>query len=66
MDASMEAKVIENIRSKLAEKTVVLVTHKPNLLNACDRIIVLEAGRKVWDGTRHDYVILVNERKKAQ
>ena len=66
MDASMEAKVIENIRSKLAEKTIVLVTHKPNLLNACDRIIVLEAGRKVWDGTRDDYVILVNERKAAQ
>ena len=66
MDASMEAQVIANIRSKLAEKTIVIVTHKPNLLNACDRIIVLEAGRKVWDGTREDYVKLVNERKAAQ
>jgi ATP-binding cassette subfamily C protein LapB len=61
----MEAQVINNINSKLTEKTVVVVTHKPNLLNACDRIIVLEAGRKVWDGKRQDYVKLVNERKAA-
>jgi len=65
MDATMEAQVINNINSKLSEKTVVVVTHKPNLLNACDRIIVLEAGRKVWDGKRQDYVKLVNERKAA-
>jgi ATP-binding cassette subfamily C protein LapB len=65
MDATMEAQVINNINSKLTEKTVVVVTHKPNLLNACDRIIVLEAGRKVWDGKRQDYVKLVNERKAA-
>lgn len=65
MDASMEAQVIKNIREAAAEKTVVLVTHKPNLLNACDRIIVLEAGRKAWDGSRADYIKLVNERKAA-
>ena len=65
MDASMEAQVIKNIREAAAEKTVVLVTHKPNLLNSCDRIIVLEAGRKAWDGSRADYIKLVNERKAA-
>ena len=37
-----------------------------NLLNACDRIIVLEAGQKVWDGSRDDYAELVNKRKAAQ
>lgn len=63
MDASMEAQVISNIQSKLVEKTIILVTHKPNLLNACDRIIVLEAGRKIWDGSRDDYAKLVNKRK---
>lgn len=65
MDATMEAQVLQNIRSQMLDKTVVLVTHKPNLLNACDRIIVLEGGRKAWDGSRSDYIQLINERKTS-
>ena len=61
----MESQVLQNIRSQMLDKTVVLV-HKPNLLNACDRIIVLEGGRKAWDGSRSDYIQLVNEKKQRR
>jgi len=66
MDTSMEAQFIKNMRTDAAEdKTILLVTHKPALLNACERIIVMEAGRIAWDGSRDQYVQLINERKSA-
>ena len=65
MDAAMESQVIRNIKENFQDRTVVLVTHKPNLLNACDRILVLEGGKVAWDGSREQYVKLLNERKAA-
>lgn len=65
MDAAMEAQFIKNMRAQSKDKTLVLVTHKPALLNACERIIVVEAGRIAWDGDREQYIKLINERKAA-
>jgi ATP-binding cassette subfamily C protein LapB len=65
MDAVMEAQFIKNMRAQSKDKTLVLVTHKPALLNACERIIVVEAGRIAWDGDREQYIKLINERKAA-
>ncbi len=52
MDHSTEQAVIAGLRDFSQDRTLVLVTHKPTLLNLVDRIIVMEAGRVAMDGPR--------------
>ncbi len=52
MDHSTEQAVIAGLREYSQGRTLVLVTHKPALLNLVDRIIVMDAGRVVMDGPR--------------
>lgn len=52
LDANTEAEVLASIRSELQNKTLVLVTHKMNLLELVDRVIVMEEGRIIADGAK--------------
>jgi len=52
MDHSSEQAVIAGLREFSRNRTLVLVTHKPTLLNLVDRIIVMDAGRVAMDGPR--------------
>lgn len=52
MDSAAEIRLIENLKSKIADKTLVLVTHKTTLLALVDRVIVLDKGRIVADGSK--------------
>ena len=55
MDAELEASVMQNILSTLpSTTTVVLITHKANLLRLVGRVIVMDQGRIVMDGTRSE------------
>lgn len=40
LDAQTERKLLENLRKKLTEQTVVIVTHRPTALSICDRVLV--------------------------
>lgn len=44
MDTPLEFNLVRQIQSELADKTIVLVTHKAKLLELCDRIVVVEKG----------------------
>ncbi|MBC7896603.1 MAG: ABC transporter ATP-binding protein [Cytophagaceae bacterium] len=50
LDASTEAAVFGAMRGWLRERTVVLITHRPQVAGLADRAIVLEGGRIVDDG----------------
>ncbi len=52
MDNSTEARLIGRLRSEVADKTLLLVTHKMSLLALVDRLIVLDEGRIVLDGPK--------------
>lgn len=52
LDGSTEAKVLSTIRERSAGKTVVMVTHKPNLLQLFDRLIIVSGGKVAMDGPR--------------
>ncbi|WP_342323956.1 type I secretion system permease/ATPase [Kosakonia sp. BYX6] len=52
MDEQLEAWVIRQLQQWLTGRTLVLVTHRPALLNLVDRIIVMENGKVVADGPR--------------
>jgi ATP-binding cassette subfamily B protein len=57
VDAKTEAAILEAIERQAAQRTVLLVTHRIAAASRCDRIVVLEAGRIVEQGTHDELVI---------
>ncbi|NBT33342.1 MAG: ATP-binding cassette domain-containing protein, partial [Rhodobacteraceae bacterium] len=55
MDAQLEAHLVRQIKSDLADKTFVIVTHKAKILDLCDRVVVVDRGRIVGDMPARDY-----------
>ncbi|UJF25344.1 type I secretion system permease/ATPase [Suttonella sp. R2A3] len=52
LDQNTEQMVLSALRSWLRHRTLVVVTHRPQLLSLVDRIIVMEQGRVVMDGPK--------------
>ena len=53
MDSAFENYVLRNLKKYLTpQKTLILVTHKPSLLQLVDRIIIMEDGRIIADGDK--------------
>lgn len=52
MDAQTEQALIERLQSEVQGRTMVLVTHRPPLLQLVQRIIVMERGQIAMDGPR--------------
>ena len=45
LDSNSEEKMIEFIKNHFKEKTVIIITHKPQILKICNRIIKLELNK---------------------
>ncbi|MFZ9396116.1 MAG: type I secretion system permease/ATPase [Erythrobacter sp.] len=53
MDSQTERQFVERLKQSLApEQTLLISTHRPALFDLCDRIIVLDKGRVVADGSK--------------
>jgi ATP-binding cassette subfamily C protein LapB len=52
MDQAMEERIKENLKHFIADKTLLLVSHRTPLLDLVDRVIVLDGGRVVADGPK--------------
>jgi ATP-binding cassette subfamily C protein LapB len=52
MDAQTEQQFIQHMRSLVGACTLVVVTHRPALLELVDRIVVVEGGRIIVDGPK--------------
>lgn len=52
LDEVAEREVIEQLRALSAGRTLVLATHRPAVLDAVDRILVVDGGAVVLDGPR--------------
>lgn len=52
MDMAGEQQLLERLRPHLQGKLVVMATHRPGPLALADRMLVLDAGRLVADGSR--------------
>ena len=61
MDQMMEDRLVKRLSSYANDKTLLLITHKPNMLKLCDRIIVLDQGRITFNGSKEQYVELVKK-----
>ena len=51
LDAQTETEVRRNIYEKLADKTVIFISHRISTISGCDRIYVLDGGRIAASGT---------------
>ena len=69
MDGRTEQKVIQRLKADLTDRTLILVTHRPALLELCDRILVLEHGRKLEDGPKDEVLkrlrLITEARRRA-
>lgn len=52
MDAQGELEVIERLRTFVADKTLIVITHRPALLDLVDRVIMLDNGVVAADGPK--------------
>ncbi|MFT4746064.1 MAG: ATP-binding cassette subfamily C protein LapB [Congregibacter sp.] len=52
LDARAEQQFIKSIKTTATDRTLLLITHKMDLLSLVDRIIVLEKGKLVMDGPK--------------
>lgn len=58
VDSKTEGRILEAIDRQRAERTVVLVTHRVAAASRCDRILVLDSGHVVEDGSHADLMQL--------
>jgi len=56
MDTGSEQKLIYRLKEELKEKTLLVVTHRPTMLDLVDRIIVIEKGKIVANGPKDDVI----------
>ena len=59
MDQLTEQNFIQNFKREFPRITAIFVTHKPNLIMMCDRVIVLDHGVIKWDGSQTEYRQLI-------
>jgi len=64
MDAQTEGGLIQRLREELKDRTLILITHRPPLLQLVDRIILMDQGKIISDGPR-DTVLKQIMRPKA-
>ena len=64
MDAQTETGLIQRLSEELKGRTLILITHRPPLLQLVDRIILMDKGKIVSDGPR-DTVLKQIMRPKA-
>lgn len=70
MDARSEADAVSGLREFARGRTLIVVSHRPALLGLVDRLVVLEGGRKVFDGPKAEVMkhleAVTAERAKAK
>jgi ATP-binding cassette subfamily C protein LapB len=52
MDAASEQGLLKRLRPEVADRTLILMTHRAALLELVDRVIVLDQGRVTADGPK--------------
>ncbi len=65
MDAQTEAALIQRLSKEFANRTLVLITHRPALLALVSRVILLDRGKIVANGPRDAILAKIAQPKAA-
>jgi ATP-binding cassette subfamily C protein LapB len=65
MDAQTEDALIQRLQAEAAERTMIVITHRPSLLKLVKRIMIVEGGRIVADGPRDEVLKRITRSKAA-
>ena len=65
MDAQSEASFINHLRYAVHGQTLIVVTHRPALLDVVDRIIVVDGGKILADGPKAHVLAMLAGQKSA-
>ncbi|MDC0042446.1 peptidase domain-containing ABC transporter [Paracoccaceae bacterium] len=63
MDSEMETTFLQSLQQNDIDQTILVVTHKPNVISICDRVMLVDSGKIAWDGTLDNYKALVAEQQ---
>ncbi len=63
MDQGTEERLCQQIKAQFADSTLLLITHKMNLLSLVDRLIVVDRGTIVADGPKEKVLAALKEGK---
>ena len=56
MDALTEGNILNEMMEAVRGKTVLMVTHRMNVANRMERIVVMEEGRIIEDGSYEELI----------
>ena len=56
MDSQTETALLDRLEEEVQDRTLILITHRSSLLRLVQRVIMLDRGRVVADGTRDQIV----------
>ena len=62
-DQSTERIIIDNLKSYMEGRTLIVITHRNSLLALADRILVIDSGKVVADGQRDAVITALREGK---
>ena len=65
MDAQTESRLIERLKGELVDRTFIIITHRPPLLQLVDRIILIDRGKVTMDGPRDNVLSELMKPKAA-
>ena len=57
VDRNTEGKILETLFQRKGEQTTLIIAHRISTLQAADRVLVMEAGRVVQNGSHRDLVV---------
>jgi len=63
MDENFALHLVQNINENTKEKTLLLSTHDTKMLNMVNRIIVLDRGKVVMDGSKQEILSVLTKNK---
>ncbi|MEO8297531.1 MAG: type I secretion system permease/ATPase [Burkholderiales bacterium] len=65
MDAQTEVQFLQHLKTLMGDRTMVMVTHRPAVLDLVERIIVLDAGKVIIDGPKQQVLAALSGQRPA-